>query len=138
MGMRYVAWVALATMAGCTTEPLLAKTETPDPVAIAWAALSMEPESAPRVHWIEGCATSVPEDFDGENRVGLKDAAGCIVYDMGVDGWLEVREAAKPSDSALVRAMISWRNWLTTSNPNNGPVPDGSVDARAALVAVGL
>lgn len=134
IGLGYAALLAVLA-AGCERA---APASSPDPIALAWAALDMEPESAPRVHWIEGCASSVPEDSWGENRTGLSDAAGCVVFDIGVDGWLEVRAADRPSDSSLVKAMVGWRSWLLTTNFVNDPDPDGAARATAALVAAGL
>lgn len=139
MGMRYAVSV-IGVMIGCATGPLPAK-QTPialDPVAIAWAALGMEAESAPRVHWLDGCVTSVPEDSSGENRTGAKDDNGCIVYDIGANGWLSVRAADKPSDSPLITAMVGWRSWLLTTNFVNDPDRDGAARATAALIAAGL
>lgn len=124
--------IAMIAMAGCATQP------DADPVTVAWSAFGMEAESAPRVHWIDGCVFSVPEDATQENRTGVTDDAACVVFDVGANGWLEVRHADRPSDSSLVQAMAAWRSWLLTSNWVNDPDLDGQALATAALQEVGL
>ena len=142
--MKLLIAVSMVMMVGCSTQllagaPSAPPASQPDPVFIAWAMFSgVEAESAPRVHWLDGCVLTVPEEQTQENRTGIKDDSGCIIYIVGVSGWMEVQSADKPSDSSLVPAMAAWRSWLLNTNFVNTPDLEEQALARAALQEAGL